>query len=384
LDIADFGHAGDFEFQTKALGTIYCEQLQTGYQTEINKKIDEIDQSSTQIARHLLLLVGHKPDKNPDMKYKVGGEKLSEQEVAYVTDDEIDIFSREFVKNNAWFLCRSKSDEMIQKEDVESDCDFLVRAFKNRMEIDKARLEKLTKNFFSQSTLDSINESMRASDQIGQIMRGFRIGGIAEQAMKEAEKLSKISAVGQYEKLSELSGIGEIGAVDKIIFGQNDNIEKTIDYIPPKFPENPIHETNRRLNSVVEQMEKAVLVSNATSEMIKKVHDTAINIHSDYIENALETGEQTRDAIKISERSFYIAIAGFIVSTIFSILTLVDAREGGEKTEQQIKLLHKEIDFLEKSQKEDRIALTNAVQKLSEKRIETIRQNDPGRATIRK
>ena len=63
----------------------------------------------------------------------------------------------------------------------------------------------------------------------------------------------------------------------------------------PEFrvPENPIHETNKKLGSVVEQIEDLRPMAAQAAQLIRSMNDAAIRMQADYIANATSTGRLT-------------------------------------------------------------------------------------------
>lgn len=80
--------------------------------------------------------------------------------------------------------------------------------------------------------------------------------------------------------------------------------------------------------------------------MIQSMNDTATGMQRDFMANAVHAEKQAKRATWFAVGGLLISIVALVISSFFSWLTLLDAREGGKQNDQMAQPTQKEIRLL--------------------------------------
>jgi hypothetical protein len=252
---------------------------------------------------------------------------------------------------------------------------------------ENAQRERITQSvsnsLFGNATLEAMQTNLGLSNQLQDTIDKYTLAGSATERILSEEKA-------QRERMTQLASPSFLGdAAAKAMqdcLGHSDRLHDTIgkyeaghnsfaesafvmpdrDVLPinlPRFdiPKNPIHETNAKLESVVNQIEDLRPMAAQAAQLIRSMNDAALRMQADYIENAKTAGRQTRIAIWIAAVSLVVSAIGLAISSFFSYQSYIDGAESGKKSEAQIAAFQKEIRNLATAQREERAALLKAI-----------------------
>ena len=305
FDISKFARP-NFNLETDSLGTIQCGSLTVGMFSKIQKelKVDNID--SIVFTRKLLHEVGQHTNKGlrqEDRKDKdeIESVPLGDVDINCLADEEIETFAREFIAHNDWLLntfeaaqhsvtTGEKGENFVSiqpipidlpKEDTERDSDYLVRVLCRYLDEQADRTKRmwrpfsgsLFRNTFSNATEDLLKKHVSLSDQLGETLRGL------------APELRP--------------------HLDSIIEPRYMDIEV------PTLPEDPGHETNRRLGDVLDHAEELRPIILQSAELFRSMSDTALQMQVDFNRSA-------RQSLFVSFLVACIATSSLVVTAVYS------------------------------------------------------------------
>lgn len=294
INLDELKRQHEFEFETEALGRLKCRSIST----KSFKILEELLADESLTGRHFIVniltqIAVHISDDEQE------SQQVTIEEANQLTDDEIESFAKEFLAHNNWILMTyevassnvvtdengnrvvSRTPQKINLPKIlnETDSDYLIRVIRHYLDIQRQRIEELTKplsGFFKNlkkltSTQDAIRNNFFISD-----------------------------------KLKELSNLSE-KFHRNLDFGKTD-IAASIDPIRPlELPESPIIETNRRLNKVIDYIDEIYPLVSESAKLISSMNDVSIRMLANYGRNAQRT-----------ERFTYIMI---IIATISLVIT---------------------------------------------------------------
>ncbi len=233
-----------FRFGTEGLGKLLCHNLSVSAMSDAGKWLENRgDKSSEEFTRYISTILCQSVANDEDDSE----DRISQDQAKLLTQNDIQEFSKLFFEKNKYILEDREKREIIHKKDNdgkvvvsfkdhfseellkregESDTDHFLRVIeeyiKQSAKQNKKLFKSFTKNLFSNSTLNLIDENKRISDSLGNTLL--------------------------HHKPFKL----------------------------PERPENPVHETNRNLASFGKELnEVAYLIKNMNDLGVKMAIDTA-------------------------------------------------------------------------------------------------------------
>ena len=303
FDIRKFARREYFYLETDSVGIIQCGSLTLGMLSKMQKELKSDNIDSVVFTRKLLHEVGRhakEDEREEDGKDKNETESspIADIDISRLSDEEIEVFAREFVAHNDWLLETYKNaqrsvgtnehGEMVvsiqpaavdlPKEKTERDSDYLVRLLRRHLDEQAERMERalrpfsgaLFRNTFSNTTKELFKTHISLSDQLGRTLRGLGTG---------------------------LTG-RNIGRIVN---------EEYSDTKFPTLPEDPVHETNRRLGDVLDHAEELRPIILQSAELFRNMSDTALEMHADFNRSA-------RRSLRVSFLVVCIATASLVVT----------------------------------------------------------------------
>ena len=325
--------------------------------SEARQRLNAPDSEGKELARWLLGEIAKRPIVQ-DFKEidPIEGDSLTMEQVAAVTDPELESFSENVLKKNL-YLTRAHGSEELLRVEGQSACDFLAQAIVHRGKEEKAQMDRViqsaTKPLFAESTLESIKRSLTASNQFEALIKQYS-GGSALDSFRES-----IAATNQIDVLSKKYA-EEAKLSERALF-QPRHEPQILNVPPMHFPKNPIHETNQILENLNGQNEDMRPLVAQGAELIRCMNDTALRMQGDYVASAAQSNEQTKKAMRVAVLSLIVSAVGLIASSLFSYLSYADGKANAVESKKQGGALEKLTKDLMTAQHEDRAALTNAL-----------------------
>ncbi len=386
LDLDDLISMSEFPLELSSVGRVTCTALTTKHLSKSNKRLLSTEVDSHDFARWLLGEVARKCAAIQSDEHKQGeGERLNTDELNLVTGDELEKFSEELLANN-WYLRQSLAGEDLKREDSESASNFLVRAVRNYNAEEKARWEgianPLSRLHLGAATLEALRLNHQISDQLGGEISKFELGSASRKLALDAQEYEESKPGAIAEKLSSMHQAGSLlrkmKQPDIERLATNAGIPFTpMSQIP--LPHNPIHNTNEKLERIVDRIEHLGPVMSMAAQLIQSMNDTALKMQSDFIENARDSGRKTSIAIFIAAASLVLSFIGLPVSIYFSYQSLIADRESTASSSalnqelqgeihslidtqrRELAILQEELLKVASAQSEEREALVNAI-----------------------
>lgn len=304
FDITKFKNLGQFRLFFESVGLIRFFGISTNHLEEIQTKLEQ-DIEGYEFTKWLIGLLGRKPELSEfDDKDDINGEVLTEDDLHKLTSLELEDFARKIIDQNKSLLKPSGRDS-VEHQESESSCDDLLKLFKDYIEKDKKRWQKMFEPFsdgiFGQSTKDAILKNIGLSDQLR-------------------------------KSLSAMNGLSG-----------NLKIEPPVSRLAnlPQF-ENPIDKTNKKLDQVTEILANAAPIAAQCANLIGSLNDAALRMQAEYIKNAKDTQWQTKLSIGV-------ATISLVVTAVFSYISYKDAKEDAKTNQEYIRQLKNEIDLLKQT-----------------------------------
>ena len=296
-----------FNLETDTLGTIQCSSLTFRMLSNIMKDLKANEMDSIVIARRMLREVGRlikEGERKEDGKDKdeIESVPLADEDVNSLSAEEIEIFASEIVSHNKWLMetyegahrsvtTNEKGEKVgsiqtmpvdLPKENTESDSDYLVRVLRRYFDVQAKRNKRLLKqltgsyfeNIFSDATKDLLKQNVSLSDQLSTTLRG-------------------LSSSFTEPHLDSITG------------------PRHLDLMVPTIPENPVHETNRRLSDVLDHAEELRPIIIQLAELFRNMNDTALQMHADFNRSA-------RKSLNVSILVACIATVSLVVTALYS------------------------------------------------------------------
>ncbi len=304
VDISELTKRHVFSFETESLGTVRCGFLAVGMLPSIENVLKAKELDAVSFARQLLTRIGHRVtvldgDEAGNGTDQTDHSMLSEEDTHYISDDEIEVFSREFVAHNDWLLTSfedtQRSDtknsdgesiasvqtapDNLLKDESERDSDYLIRIVRHYLDEQAERINRmfgsnstpLIRSALSRPTNDLLKKHFSLSDQLGTALRGLSNGPTEPH----------------------VGGIAELERPDLTL------------------PENPIRETNRHLGDVVGHAEELRAIVFQCAELFRSMSDSALHMHADFNKSAKRS-----TAVSLLVAS--IAVASLFVTAMYS------------------------------------------------------------------
>jgi hypothetical protein len=366
LNLDKLARINDFILMTKALGEIRCATLNLRNLSTVEEMAKSPNVDGRIFSRKVIGMVS---TKRTDVQGLNGTEikemALTDNEIQLISNEEVETFASEFVAHNRWLLhsgenkkrqttMREKSGSTDtlspktigpEKGNDETSSDYLVRVLIHYLDEQSQQLKRMTEppewlaanpfeeqmkkilgpiadrvttSIFNDSTMMSLRENFSLSDQLQETIRAFDKSTFDRSLVNARLKQPPIS-------------MRDI-----------------------KVPENPILETNRQLNGVLEHIENIRPIAVQSAELIRNMNDTALQMQADFMRNARSTQKYAGIAIMI-------AVASLLISSFFSWLGYEDAKQAAVQNDIQLKSFQQEIRNLIAAQEKDRIALLSTL-----------------------
>lgn len=366
FNLSKFARMGEFTMETNALGRVLCVSLTANHLSQANKKLATAGVQCLDVVRWLFGEMARRPvDGASDEHDPENDPRFTSEELASVTDTELEDFAVKLVQQNRGLLLKTHKGSDIHRLGDESACDFLARAFRHYAAEEKANMKRLTANvadsIFPKSALETLKQYAGLSDQLKYVTEMEKLtksasGNLfADTTLESVERNLGLS--GDFQDTIDRYALGL--AADKGELTQP--ILRTPEFQLPVFPENPIHETNEKLENVVRQIEDLRPMATKAAELIRSMNDVALRMQADYIKNAEASGRQTRNAIWIAAISLAVSAVGLVISSFFSYQSYVDGKQSGATNAAQIAAFQAEIRAFAVAEREGQAAIVNAI-----------------------
>ena len=357
FDLHKLARAAEFSMPLGSLGLVRCKSLTSSLMSEARQRLKAPDTDGRELARWLLGELAKRPTVQ-DFKEAdpIEGDSLTAEQVASVTDPELESFSESVLRKNL-YLTRAHGSEELLRVEGQSASDFLAQAIGHRGKEEKAQMDRIiqsaTKPLFAESTLDSIKRSLIASNQFEDLIKNYS-GKSALDSIREGLAAS-----------NPIDDLGKKLARDAIlrerVLSQPGHEPQMLNVPPMHFPKNPIHETNQILENLTGQIEDMRPLVAQGAELIRCMNETALRMQGDYVANAAQSNEQTRRAMRVAVLSLIVSAVGLIASSLFSYLSYADGKSNAVESKQQGDAFEKLTKDLMAAQHEDRVALNKAL-----------------------
>ncbi|MCB1964776.1 MAG: hypothetical protein KDI64_01660 [Candidatus Accumulibacter sp.] len=360
--MSKFERRHDFDLETHSLGKIRCGTLKVSTFSATAKSLADPNSEALPQCRNILQMLSKKIDSSAGDR-KSSEIALSDDDVRQITDDEVEIFSKEFVSHNDWLLLssddakgqnggdqenessisRQAEVDDLAKGSAERNSEYLIRILHRYFQDQGERLKKileplakedtiarhLTKlkeslpfrlagSAFDASTLESLRRNLGMSDQLKDTLRAFEKNTIAREVLPDSSRL-------------------EAQAPPSIHPAKNLLIEK-----------------NRRLGSILDQIGEMRTLAAQSAGLIANMNQTALQMQANFISNARSTQKSAQVAIGI-------AVLSLGATLVFSLLSYSDGKDQSEKNNSQISLYQAEVAKLIAAQEKDRAVLVGAL-----------------------
>ena len=356
FDLNKLARAAEFSMSLGSLGLVRCKSLTSSLMSEARQRLKAPDTDGRELARWLLGELAMRPTVQ-DFKEAdpIEGDSLTAEQVASVTDPELESFSENVLRKNL-YLTRAHGSEEPLRVEGQLACDFLAQAIVHRGKEEKAQMDRLiqsaAKPLFAESTLESIKRSLTASNQFEALIKQYS-GGSALGSIRES--IAATQQINFGKKYAEEATLAER------VLSQPRHEPQILNVPPMHFPKNPIHETNQILENLTGQIEDMRPLVAQGAELIRSMNDTALRMQGDYIANAARTDRQTRNATGIAVLSFIVSAVGLVASSWFSYQIYVDGKANAVESQKQGDAFEKLAKDLMTAQHEDRVTLIKAL-----------------------
>lgn len=292
MDLASIFDVNRFQWESETLGSILVHGLTCINTTTLSTRfLKGSETDSKKLIKELMLLTCQL---DPNNVGEYNKERIAAKDVNTLSSKEISSFAEKFLQKNS-YLKYDKTKEIKGGDKVtyeefedselqqnESYCDLLSRLLKRYFENQYQRL------------LKSLDNSSIFSDEISSLL-------------KETNRLRE--TFNHKIDSPEISAIASIPSIE--------------------IPENPIHNTNKKLDKLNDSIfDLASLVTN--------VNEIAVRM-------SLESADSAREADKQNKKSIKIALFALVVSVLFSAvglgLNLFDRYSSNKSTEEVIRIL---------------------------------------------
>lgn len=168
LDLAKLARMNEFNIELKSLGYAVCVSLKTSHLSQVGKKLIAPDGHSLDVVRWLFSEMARKPvDGVPDEHDPENNPPFTPEQVATVTNAELEEFADKLVLKNKYLLLKTHKGSDIEKSVDESACDFLIRVFRHYAAEQKAQWRRMTqslsKSLFASDTVEAMQQSALAT-----------------------------------------------------------------------------------------------------------------------------------------------------------------------------------------------------------------------------
>lgn len=369
MEIEKLIHLADFSFNTAGLGEIRCGPLGSELSKYDKMARDGVD--GVELARGMVLDVGHKVTGNSKLDEVAGGPVINEEEIKLISTSELDEFSDKFIALRLRDTVDSRSFP-VQRDDQlnpkPTGCMGLGKAIIAHTDSQRAQVERivgqarsgiLSRTAFSAIGKSAIDNAMKGSTLGGSIseqLQRFKDGGVVGKLQREALKESVLGAALRTVKASD--NLGETIAVLRALNSSANfatPVEpSTINVAMPHFPPNPIVETNellRKQQSYAEEMRPTII---RAAELIQTLTDTILAVQTLANDNSSQAERHAR-------RSMMVAVVSIIIAVITGGISIYYANLSptAEQLDRLASDYIKQLRATSASAEADRIALAN-------------------------
>lgn len=326
FDLSKFAKAYDFTLTTKSFGEVQIGSVKLSHLIGLEKLLINSNVDGVGFSKELLLSLGYKKIASNDDENALEDAKvaITKADLELIGNEDIEIFAQEFLAHNSWLLnTHHKTKSQIDtSEKVERNSAYLLRAFKIYLENEKLRLKKITEPV--SDYYKGVRDNFKATDWIE--------GLLGKSLYKDTTIDSIKSNLSLSDKLHEsILGFNKSSMKEEFVNSES--------FKPIKFPENPIYETNKRLNTVISTMESMKPLVADSAELIRSMNDTAIQMQADFIKSA--RGNQL-----YAKWAMAIAVFSLFVTSYFSWLGYEESKKQGleaEKTEKMMETYQQDM-----------------------------------------
>lgn len=362
FNLHKLARAAEFSMSLGSLGLVRCKSFTSDLMSEARQRLKAPGTEGKELARWLLGELAKRPTVE-DFKESdpIEGDSLTTEQLASVTDPELESFSEQVLKKNL-YLTGAHGGYVLRRIESQSACDFLAHAIVHRGNEEKALIDRIiqsaTKPLFAESTLDSIKRSLTASNQFETLIKQYSGGSALDSIRERNAATSQIDVLGK--KFAEEASLAER------VLSQAPPEPQVVSVPSMHFPKNPILETNQILENLSEQIEGMRPLVAKGAELIRCMNDTALRMQGDYIANAARTDRQTRNATRVAVMSLIVSAIGLIASSWFSYQTYADGKVAAKESKNQGRAFEDLSKDLMTAQHEDRLLLTKALADLKQ------------------
>jgi hypothetical protein len=306
-DLAKVISTFEFELDTSELGRLRCGAYSFKVATNIQPILDKEDLSGAAFTRHLLQQVGRRVPADGKENDGLQG-VLTDEQVALINENELQHFAQEFLAHND-FLLKLEDEEdgaeatspkppeaFDEKKSGESECDYLLRAVRRYNHGLTARMQKVLEPF------------QKAATALGSLFKNPPLSGSTINALRKN--------FAQSDRLQ--ASLGRLREVGPLQWAQPKPLPSL------ELPENPAHETNRRLGRLLAVLERTEPVIIESGQLVRDLNNVAIRMLADF-------GRSTRRGEGFNKIIIGIAAFTFVVTAIFSTWSFFDARKRTEE-----------------------------------------------------
>lgn len=326
FDLSQFNQRYEFEFESTTLGRLHCRVISLavlGALEKINKNL---------AGRPLIVkLLENVAERVPDTEEEGAGVEqegtpITADEADQLSDDEIEAFAREFLAHNPSLskTYGGAADKLraiekgkrvipvrprpikLLKEPEESELDFLARVVRRELDERIRKLNNITtlsgalkSAGLSVSTQNALRENLLLSDRLG------GMAGNLGRAIVPALQTPSVPSI--------------------------------------RIPDNPAHETNARLNDVLDHMDEMRPIVAEAANLIRSMNEAAIRMLGDFGRNARRTEIYTLIIIGI-------AALGLLVTAGFSVQNYFDSLAAAVRSNQLIEQFGTQTQALSEAQ----------------------------------
>ncbi len=274
MDIANFG---SFTIQIAGIGEVKCSRLKGKHIGEIGEYLSKGVPKNREFIRFIITAVGQKEVDNDGDEFV----PLTDSEAELISEEDLEAFAEQFLAKNRDLYEESESgvrdeiDEDGKKKSVverkpshasiprkagEAAIDYLsrvVQAYVRELEEQASKVfsslpfSGFSKGLFSANAIKSIKENLGASKQLSAMLGGVRSSTASRGFAENSARPTKMAS------------------------------------LPPlNFPENPAHETNRRLNQLIAHVEELSPILPQSAEVLQTMNNAVITMQADLYANA--------------------------------------------------------------------------------------------------
>lgn len=331
FDLNKLATAYDFILTTKSFGEVKITSVKTSHLIDLENLLLGSDIDGVSFSRKLLLLVGcRQTSSNNENSSDEAKDTFSETDLTLIDDEDVEIFAKEFLANNSWlFKTHHKAESQIDRSEKtekgldEKNSAYLLRVFKNYLENEKVRLENIT------GPISTYFKSLKDNYKATNLMAGLLGKSLYKDTTLDLLRTNSSLSAKLHESILDFNKIATTG-------NSLSDLASRHPFEPIKFPENPIYETNKRLNTLISTIESMKPLVSDSAELIGSMNGTAIQMQVDFTKSS--SGNQL-----YAKWAMTIAVVSLLVTSLFSWLGYKESKEQGEKTEKMMEIYQQEM-----------------------------------------